>query len=197
VNEKWYSRLADLPGAGYAGSPGVNRTKLPGAKERPSTLRLGGGITAMQWGSGSQSPASRHAFDDPSEHPSAAMLQRLAETLELPGTASEYHFAIQRTLGALWSRRRDQPETLEEVERLGWIDIHLVEASPGDFRIGNGSRDREYYSITAFNTLRLMYEREGLLRQAVDVERLAAKFGQGRSLDELEAKLNLLNGASE
>lgn len=156
-------------------------------------MKLPDGHTALWWGSGSASPAQRHGFDQPDRESSADALIHLAETLELPGAINDYHFAIQRTIGTLWSRRRDQPTLFEEIERLCWLDLEVIRSSPVDFRVDRPEREQEFYRFTALGTLRTMYEREGLLRQALEVERIAATFGQG-NVEELEAKVALLDG---
>ena len=37
--DKWYPRLADVPKLGYEGSPGVDRTRLPGFDLKPRVER--------------------------------------------------------------------------------------------------------------------------------------------------------------
>ena len=37
--EKWFRRLAEVPGVGYEGSPGVDRTRLPGHDATPKIDR--------------------------------------------------------------------------------------------------------------------------------------------------------------
>src|SRR5690242_2972974 len=96
----WYRRLADVPGVRYPGSPGVDRRRLPGHNAVPTVSGYefdGKRTETLSWsttdGITSASPAQRHAIAD--QHVTTpAVLGRLREALELPGQASDYHFAL-------------------------------------------------------------------------------------------------------
>jgi hypothetical protein len=199
LSEQWYPRLADVADVGYQASPRVDRSKLPGFNERPATRRYrdqsGRSYVSLMWGDTSEAPARRHSFlHSASGRTPDALLTNLAEALELPGTPSDYHFAIQATVDALWRRRRQHPEMLERVEHLAWLDLRLAQACPTEFQVERPEDPPRYYRILAFKTLRVMYEREGALREALEVERIAAEFDQGDSLELLEAKIAAWDG---
>ncbi len=108
----------------------------------------------------------------------AELLEHCYEALELPGVPSDYHFIIQGCAGALWSRRRREPQALEDVERLCWLDIQLIEARPETI-VYQHEDDPSFYRVLTFAILIDLYEREGCLREALEVAETAARHGQG------------------
>ncbi len=172
----WYRRLGDIPGVGYATPPGVNRFKLRGASAKPKVSRFGfegrQRLSAEWPGGGSASPASQHMRTD-KDGPLTEVLHRLHEALELPGTASDYHYALMETYQALYSRRREEALALVEVERLCWLDIALVERCPRDRGEEFDLREVDH---PAFSRLMQIYEREGYLLEARSVAERAAGF---------------------
>lgn len=195
----WYPRFGDIPGVVYATPPTVNRKGLRRHDAVPevSAYELDGKRQETLWwptrdGGSSASPAHEHAFADTSKSASPALLKRCWEGLELPGEPSDYHFLIQGCANALWARRRDEPELLEEVERLCWLDINLIEAVPAAVQSEYGDA-REYYRVMAFSTLVKLCEAEGALREALDVAERAARYGQGvAERDQLIERIHLL-----
>jgi hypothetical protein len=195
--ERWFRRLAEVPGVGYQGSPGVDRTRLPGHDTVPKIdhYNFGGErhvsvMWPMKDGSTSASPAQSWQTE-PREGETKAQtaLRRMREALELPGKLSDYHFAIQNCHDALRAAAREEPWVFEEVERLCWLDIRLIEAYPETItnEYGGGST---YFSVSAFHRLVGMYEKEGFLREALDVARIGQKFGQcPGKVEELEGRI--------
>ena len=195
--EKWYRRLAEVPGVGYEGSPGVDRTRLPGHDATPKIDRYeydGERREYMSWpmkgGSTSASPAKTwETKPRRGETEAQTALRQLRETLELPGTLSDYHFAIQHCHDALPGDARDEPWVLEEVERLCRLDIRLIEAYPETITNEYGG-DRTYYGVSAFHRLIDLYEGEGFLREALEVARVGQRFEQCQGkVEELEERL--------
>lgn len=182
---EWFRHLASVPGLDYAGSPGVDRSKLPGHNAIPKV-----GVTEFEgkrdeylmWpsrgGGTSASPAHQMAFDYPRGKPARDILRHCYEAVELPGTASDYHFAIQSCIEGLWNCRRAEPMVLEHVERLCWLDIRLIELRPDVITLEDNGNDR-YFAVLAFKHLGLLYQREGFLHEALDVAERAARFEQG------------------
>jgi hypothetical protein len=120
------------------------------------------------------------------------VLQRVAESLELPGQPSDYHFLIQGCALALWNRRRAEPEVLQEVERLCWLDIQLVQARP-DAVTHEYSEEWKFFAIAAFATLIELYQREGFLHEALEVAQLGVRYGQTEAVrDELLERIKAL-----
>lgn len=172
----WYKRLSDVPGIGYSTPTGVDRSRLRRADAKPSLEEFrfeGRAVVSATWpGGGSRSPAGEH-MDLGGEHSLTALLQRLSEALELPGTASDYHFAIMGVYQALYSRRREQLNALAAVERLCWLDISLIERCPAD---PGSDFDLREVGQPAFTQLMSLYQREGFLVDAVTVAERAAGF---------------------
>jgi hypothetical protein len=173
----WFRRLGDIPGLDYKTDPRVDRRRLRGHDVVPRIEHFGGHAT-LTWGNTSRSPAHERAFgQDVGERPSAEILRLLSEILELPGEASDYHFAIQIASGILWARRRADPDLMEVVERLCWLDLRLIEAQPDAVRFQRDGKS-SYFHVTGFKTLITLYEREGALREALEVAERAERFDQ-------------------
>lgn len=206
--EKWYPRLAEVPKLGYEGSPGVDRTRLPGFNLRPQIRRYewdGKIRESLSWpmknGSTSAAPATQlESPPVPGETPARTALRHCHEALELPGTLSNYHFIIQGAHEAMWKYRRREPWVVEEAERLCWLDLRLVQTHPeaityDEFSKGAGP---DYPRVSAFHRLISLYEAEGYLREALDVAKLAARFDQlPRELERLEGKVRALDAEAE
>lgn len=197
VSIHWFRRFAEIPGVAYE-APGFDRRRLKGHNAVPEVHTIDrdqdvpGPRQTLWWGSGSASPAHDRAFVDWNAMPTAKVLRKVAEALEVPGQPTDYHFAIQGAATALWSRRRAEPEVLDEVERLCWLDIRLIQARPDaisdEYRPEGG-----FHSVTAFKTLITLYEREGALREALEVATLAERFDQlGEKAEELRERLAVL-----
>jgi hypothetical protein len=181
---EWFSRLTEISGLGYPGDPKARSRRLKGSDAVPAvesyTAQDGAslaGTQSLRWPTTAGSPAQDHAYDDLRDRTTSQVLRNLHEALELPGEPTDYHFAIQRAATALWDRRRTEPDALDEVERLCWLDIRLIQAAPIAItnRYGTGS---EFFGATTFKTLITLYEREGALREALEVAVVAGRFGQ-------------------
>lgn len=180
----WFRGFGDIPGVEFEGSPGVDRRQLPGHDAAPElhVFELEGRRRESLWwpapgGGGSASPVHHRAFGDSRDLPTSRLLKNVYEGLELPGEPSDYHFLIQGCANELWGRRRQEPEVLEKVERLCWLDIRLIEARL-DAVSDEFSDEPRFYQVLAFAILINMYEREGFLHEALDVAERAARFGQ-------------------
>jgi len=106
-----------------------------------------------------------------------ALLRRIDEVLELPGTPSDYHFFLQAAIEELWKFRGSKPDVLPEIERLAWLDVRLVTtaADPAASR-SNGTRSA--FSVRAFSLLKRLYLLNGDLAGAWQVEEHARRHGQ-------------------
>ncbi len=190
---EWFRRLADVPGVPYAGSSTVDRTELDGHDFEPDVqeFEFDGKVRRnLDWPSAeggftSASPVCQRAFgrDNASAH---AELRWLEETLELPGELADYHFAIQDTLETVFDGRRDWRRQvsalLEEVERLCWLDIALIEAHPKVAEYEPG----EFLRVVSYEVLMRLYEGEGYFAEALEVAERAAHLGQEYSLAHAE-----------
>ncbi len=192
----WSPGLARLPGVTYSPPPGVSLPRSQrAATPRVSRYEFDGEIHgSLSWdtrgGSTSASPAARHFSDPPGrDAPAHTILQQLHAGLSLPGTPSDYHFAIQRALDALWSRRRDDPEAVAALEGLCLLDIEIVEAYPDAFRTEHG-----FYALTAPRLLIQLYEGAGDLEAALATARRVAPLLNGTAdVEGLQARLARLH----
>lgn len=184
-SEDWFPQLAAIPGINYKGYPQVDRHKLPNhdAHPRVHTFSFDGKQrVSVMWelvegGSSSQSPAAA-SMSSPVGPTSADLLRRLHESLALPGTAVDYHFALLRTYDILWRQRRDNPEMLPDCEQLCLLDLALVETLPEIVR--NSYEGQQLTArVPAFGYLIRLYEEEGFLEDALRVARRAATLDQG------------------
>jgi hypothetical protein len=114
------------------------------------------------------------------------VLQELYEVLELPGQLSDYRFAIQGAYTTIYERRREDLAMLEEVERLCWLEIELLEAYPGVVEYEPGPR------VLAYEGLASLYETEGDFAGALEVAERGMRLGQeylATQVDGLRARL--------
>jgi hypothetical protein len=193
---EWFRRLADVPNVGYPGDPRVKRSALSGHNSVPKQSVHtfdGRRHESLTWttkdGTTSASPASSHSFGDLSPNqPVEAHLRWLSEVLELPGTASDYHFAIQRCVEELWRRRRQDPTVLPTIDQLCWLNIRLIEARPNAITYERDGK-KSYFRVLAFGYLIQLYEREGYVAEALDVAERAARFDNEGSIEDLRVRL--------
>jgi hypothetical protein len=200
VSPEWFRRFGDIPGVSYTAPAHVDRAALAGCHERPEVHRLGE-EASLWWpqGNTSASPVHRRGFDSrPRLDGPHDVVRHLEETLELPGEASDYHFAIQSALGMVLGGRRSDPTVLEAAERLAWLDIRLVQARPEAITSERADRlpdESRFYRVPTFHHLISLYEREGALQEALDVAEIAVRFEQLEAKrDEIAARLAALNG---
>jgi len=120
------------------------------------------------------------------------------EALELPGEPSAYHFALQGAVGALWERRRREPEGLTFLETFARWDLRLVEAEPSAASVSGVVGGPALYLTSADVLIRLL-EKEGGLREALDVARRVQRVGNGqadKAVARLSARIDALDAAS-
>jgi len=181
----WFRRFGEIPGIAYQPPISLDRGKLSGHDAVPEVHVFefdGKSYETLSWptrgGTSSASPAHQRAFGASKDITAAKLLKNCYEGLELPGEPSDYHFLIQGTANDLWAKRREEPEVLEDVERLCWFDLQLIEAVPG--AVQHESDDEvSFYSVAAFSRLINLYEREGALHEALAVAERASRYGQG------------------
>jgi hypothetical protein len=213
--EKWFRRLAVVPGIDYIPDPTINRSLLPGHDAVPKISQFefeGKPHESIQWptegGSTGLSPAQGWKTQPrESETEAQTALRQLREALELPGTLSNYHFVIQGCYDALRRFARTEPWVLEEVERLCWLDVRLVSRYPQTItlepitiadqelaKLASERRgNRQFYSVLAFHQLITMYDGEGYLREALEVAKIGQQFEQcPGKVEEIEERLRLL-----
>jgi hypothetical protein len=187
---EWFRRFGDIPGIGYATPEQIGRSSLGGCDDVPEvhTHQFDGQLEeTLTWPIGdrdcsSASPAHFRAFSGfpdtrAAELPATALIRNVHEGLELPGEPADYHFLIQNTADALWRRRHNEPDLLDEVERLCWLDIGLIKVRP-DAASDVTDGQRRFYSITGFWLLIQLYEDRSDPAGALKVAEIAAAYGQ-------------------
>ena len=185
---KWFRRLAEIPGVRYDTPQTINRLHLPDHNLVPELHEFefdGKRHESLSWrtreGSTSAAPAHRWQTEPrPGESPAQTALRQLYETFELPGIPSDYHFAIHHCNETLWNHRREEPWVVEQIERLCWLDIQLLDACPEAI---SSDRDGEtqYANVDAFYRLINLYENDGYLKEALEVARHAVRFNQAQN----------------
>lgn len=193
---RWFRRFGDAPGVRYTAPGGARR--LRGADAIPRLVHYSPDADpVLSWesaqGESSASPVQERSYDvEFGELTTTQVIRHLASTLELPGEPIDYHFALQRVLTALWSRRRTEPSVLDEVERLGWLDVDLVQGCPDLVRVGYGQEG--FIRILAFEHLVTLYEREGALIEAHRVAQIASSFDQmADRLEQIAERIEFLH----
>ena len=176
---RWFPRFADVPGVSYQTPANVDFSRLRHRHDRPEVHRYAGMEPSLWWGDSSRAPAAGHVLEDPRKAATARILRTLAEALELPGEPSDYHFLIQNALGLLWSRRSAEPILFAELERLGWLDLQLIDAFPDTIRYEHRDGGIQSFRVEAFEWLLSLYITEGALADAARVLELADRHGNG------------------
>jgi hypothetical protein len=198
-----FPRLAAVPGVAYRKRSDIDCEKLPEAKFKPRSIKFSSDVRSdsfVMWdtadgASTSQSPATAHASAGRDDDKPSAIVRKVYEALELPGTSSDYHFALLHAYESLRKHCRTDPDLLLEFEQLCLLDASLVEARPEAIRLREDDATRMVY-VPAFGYLIDLYEREGFVADALVVAKRAAACGQGADeegrlrarLQELEAE---------
>ena len=190
----WALSLAKLPGVDYTPPSGTRTPRVSGGTT-PAIGRFGpdDAHRSLSWatagGSTSASPASRHAANAPGEDASTdALLRHLHAGLALPGVPTDYHFAIQRVIDALWSRRTKDSGAVSAMEPLCRADVSLVRAYPDAFQSGD-----RFYAMSSMHHLVDLYENAGDLDGALDAARLVEPFlHASNDVARIEAKIAMM-----
>ncbi|NRQ38775.1 hypothetical protein HII36_44175 [Nonomuraea sp. NN258] len=195
---QWYARMADIPGIGFAGSPDVDRSRLPGAHVRPEQER---GSRYLFWptpdGGTSSSPAHGRAFADTRDMTADRLVRWVWEGVELPGIPSDYHFLLQNAVKQLWSQRRRAPEGLRFVEGFAALDLGLAEAAPYAVAVDEQDLSKGFARLTSVEIWMKLLAAEGALHDASAVSRRATRFGDAYRDQDLDAKLAALEAESQ
>lgn len=186
----WYKRLADIPRARYSGEP-ERRKRLANANVTPSVQRFdfdGRQHVSLMWktrdGESSASPVHEQAFRDHGNETPEATRERVLDTLELPGTPSDYHFLLQGAHDRLWDQRRERPDQYPMIEWLCELDLRLLEAHPETLWIGDDA-ESGLIRIVGFDRLLSLYATEGFETEMIHVAaRISKLTGKDESVGE-------------
>ena len=193
----WYRCFGVIPGVSYATPAGIEVKSLPGYGRTPEVRHIESKsvpgyepssrfepFDILSWGDTSESPAAAHASFDSTNLSAAWIVERIAEVLELPGTASDYHFALAAAAEDLYMRRYFEPSAMSEAERLWLLDVDLIEARPDAFVYTDSDGTPNYYGFASLARLASVYSNEGYLREALALAEKAEAFGQERGQKE-------------
>jgi len=108
------------------------------------------------------------------------LVQAVWEALELPATPEDYYRIIEAAIERLQRRVLDEPEVLNSIEPLAWLQLQLLVSIPHVV-----VHDGYVWSVVAFETLVRLYEDEGFVADAMKVAEMAGKFGTGEGQREL------------
>ena len=173
--------MAEVPGLSYTAPQDVDRAALPGHDAVPRVFEYGFDDEtrrSLTWstpgGEMGASPAHQRAFGGVEKIGARDELRSLREALELPGSLSDYHFAIQRAAETAYKGRQEDPALIGEAERLWWLDVELVETHPSTVR----RPQDESYRVNAYERLVQLYEGEGYLTEAMEIAERGLASGQ-------------------
>lgn len=110
--------------------------------------------------------------------------------MKRPSNCRDYHFIMATYCEEAYKRRKEYPAVLAEVERFCLVDVELVEAFPGAVQNVLG----EFYHVPSYGRLATLYEREGFLREALEMSERGLAHGQdfGRKVEELRGRVAAL-----
>src|SRR5207253_81354 len=115
------------------------------------------------------------------------IVKSVSEMLALPGTRSDYHFGMLSAWSTLYGARRRDHRVFGWIEALCVADISLLEQGPQLVFAEDHWSDQErggYPIVPAFHQLSSLYQREGFLAAAVEIEKRFAALGASRPVGE-------------
>lgn len=199
---EWFPSFDAIPGVVWEPLVPIDRSKLQGLDAQPQVERkpLYDGRTYLhvEWrtpagrelSNESGSPAVLHQrkLEMDGELAPRTMAKAISEVLALPGTRGDYHFGMLSAWGALYNGRRRDPRAFGWIEALCLADISLMEQGPelvfADDRWSDLEERGGYPIVPAFHQLSSLYQREGFLAAAVEIEKRCAALGASRPVGE-------------
>ena len=194
---EWFDGLESVPGISWTPLVPVDVSRLCGARAWADVERgpdfQGRPRLSVEWRlgtrgarfGGSGSPAHQHEEALASEEDLAPrdVARRVSEALAMPGTRSDYHFTMMAGWERLYSARQEEPSALRWVEALCLADVLLIELGPElVFPEHHWLQHEDTYPVfPAFERLSSLYQREGFLSPAVEIEYRCAALGSPRA----------------
>lgn len=200
MDETWFPRFAEIPGIEYEPPAGLDFSHLPGRGQVPEVSYYdfdGKKRKSIMWKYGDISSGASPAHDwktapRQGESEATTLLRQIYETLELPGTLSDYHFALQNTHEGLNKFIGKELWIPAEIEKLCLLNVRLLEKHPETISYEN-DEGVHYARVTAFNRLINLYKNEGYLREALEIAKISTRFDYGNDVvEELEERIKLL-----
>lgn len=198
--ERWFPRFAEIPGIKYDPPPNLDFSALPGRGKIPKIEYYnfdGKRHVSLNWKSGDMTTGASPAREwkttpHAGESEAATLLRQVYETLELPGVLSDYHFSIQHAHEALRKYVGKEIWAPVYIEKLCLMDVQLLDKYPETIVFESIKDEIHYARASAFARLIDLYEKEGYLREALQIAKIAERLEQGSGIvEELEAKINL------
>lgn len=209
---EWFTSFDAIPGVVWRPLVPIDRSKLRGLDARPHLehrpLLEDRSYLHVEWlthggrrfSEESDSPASayKRKLEVGRELAPLTIAKSASEMLALPGTREDYHFGMMSAWSALHGVRRRDLRAYGWVEALCLADISLMELGPElvfpDERWSDLGERGGYPVVPAFHHLSGMYQREGFLAAAVEVDKRCAALGgtQWRLGEEAIARQNAL-----
>jgi len=199
VSYQWAESFADIDGISWDPLVPIDRSSLLGIDSRPTVERLAGlsgdSYEHVTWSDErgelpeeGSSPASQHErhFESDSDLAPRTIAKRVSEMLTLPGSRSDYHFGMLQAWEALYAARRRDGRVFDWIESLCLADIELMEQGPELVFAEDhwNNLDQGYPIFPAFQRLSSLYQREGYLADAVEIEKRCAALGAARPVGE-------------
>lgn len=125
--------------------------------------------------------------------------ERLEAVFSLPGTPSDYHFAMLGCYDKLWKRRGEEPGFFPVIEQVCRLDVQLFDNHCDEISFGGRplppENERRHVRVDAYRILFRLYLEEGFLPDALDIASRASRAGQGSSFqDEVNELVQRLVG---
>ena len=199
---EWFPSFDAVPGVVWEPLVSIDRSSLygldaiPRAERRP--LFDGGTYLSVDWldpqgepiaeESGSPAVLHQRKLESDRELAPRTIAKAVSEMLALPGSRQDYHFGMSSAIGALHNARRSDARAFGWIEALTLADISLMEQGPelvfAEDHWGDPlERDGSLF-VPSFHQLSGLYQREGFLAAAVELERRCAALGGGRPMGE-------------
>jgi hypothetical protein len=121
------------------------------------------------------------------------MIKHVRETVELPGSPEDYHFALQGGVEHLWRLRAESPAVLDTLEEFALLDLRLIEAAPWCLQWSNEDGHISFVTLPGVDRLVVMLEREGAHREALAIAERLAKFDNAKRLERLQERIATLD----
>lgn len=198
---EWFPSFDAIPGVTWEPLVPIDPSKLGGRDARPrvewrefydgrpyqSVEWLAPGGAELSAESGSPAALHQRKLESDRELAPRTIAKSISEMLVLPGTRSDYHFGMLSAWDQLYGARRRDARVFAWIERLCLADISLMEQGPKLVFAEDHWNDQErggYPIVPAFHQLSGLYQREGFLAAAVEIEKRCASLGTSRPIGE-------------
>lgn len=202
---EWFRSFDAIPGVSWQPLVAVEPSRLLGfdahprvetlpsfgddrTYERVDWLDLSGQPISNESGSPAVLHQRKHLIDRGKDGTPRVIAKAASEMLALPGTRSDYHFGMLAAWHSLDASRRHDHRAFGWIETLCLADITLMEQGPELVFAEDHWRTEEggpgYPVAPAFHRLSSLYQREGFIAAAVEIEKHFAVFGAARPIGE-------------